>query len=69
LVLFVTDEGASLAERLDSVKHKMGTTLLVVAVLVLTSFAALSGTKPAKAAAPDQAPGARWPPMTPLATP
>jgi hypothetical protein len=39
----------------------MATTLLVVVALVATSFAALSGTKPAKAASPNQAPGTRWP--------
>ena len=50
LVLFVHGRGG-LAERLDSVKHKMAT----------TTFAALSGTEPAKAASPIQTPGTRWP--------
>jgi hypothetical protein len=42
------------------VKHKLATTLLVVAALVVSTFAALSGAKPA-AAAPNNPPGTRWP--------
>ena len=45
------------AERLKRVKHRLATSLLVVAALVVSTFAALSGTTPA-AAAPS---GPRWP--------
>ena len=46
-----------MVERLKRVKHRLVTTLLVVAALVLSGFAALSGTTPAKAAPS----GPRWP--------
>jgi hypothetical protein len=45
------------AERLKRVKHRLATSLLVVAALVVSTFAALSGTTPAQAAPS----GPRWP--------
>jgi hypothetical protein len=42
------------------VKHKLATTLLVVAALVAAPLAAFSGAKPA-AAAPNNPPGTHWP--------
>ena len=42
-------------------KHKLLTTLLVVAALVVSTFTALSGAKPAAAAPNDNYPGQRWP--------
>jgi hypothetical protein len=42
------------------VKHKLATTLLVIAAMVLSTFAALSGAKPA-AAAPGTGPSTVWP--------
>jgi hypothetical protein len=59
--VFAAVEGSAPAERLERMKHKLATTLLVVTALILSTFAALSGTKQAKAASPNQAPGTRWP--------
>lgn len=41
-------------------KHKLATSLLIVAALVASTFAALSGAKPAAAAPNDNYPGQRW---------
>jgi Vanadium chloroperoxidase N-terminal domain len=54
---FVADEVRRTGERAERMKHRLTTSLLVVAALVLSTFAALSGTTPA-AAAPS---GPRWP--------
>jgi hypothetical protein len=54
---FVAVEGLAHCGKAERVKHRLATSLVVVAALVVSTFAALSGTTPAKAAPS----GPRWP--------
>src|SRR5215218_7678913 len=54
-------EGRGIAERLERVKHKLATTLLVVAALVVATLTSVTTTSRPALAAPGTGPGTSWP--------